>query len=77
VGLKNISDQLQFLGFVDYGIASDRYLAPGEAEKTELLGMGPGLRYTITQHFSIRSDYGFPILGGTGSQWHIGTVLSF
>ena len=76
---KRAADKLQLLVFADYGYAKDKMVKKG----TELLGVGPGLRYTISSHFSLRSDYGMQLHNVEGafrksaSQWHFGMVLSY
>jgi len=81
-GLK-LKDQLQFLGFVDYGGTSLHQLTPADVNpNTNLLGVGPGLRYTITPYLSIRFDYGFQMID-TGfdnrhnSRAHLGVLVSY
>ena len=82
-GLKKLRDQLQFLGFVDYGGTSLHQLTPADVNpNTNLLGIGPGLRYAITPYFSLRFDYGFQMIN-TGfdtrhnSRAHLGVLVSY
>jgi hemolysin activation/secretion protein len=82
VGIAAASDQLQFLGFVDYGGTSLHNAGPSDVNpNTNLLGVGPGLRYAITPYMSFRFDYGFQLIR-TGfdsrydSRGHIGLTMS-
>ena len=59
-GDQKIKDQLQFLGFVDYGGTSLHQVTPADVNpNSDLLGIGPGLRYVINPYVSVRFDYGF------------------
>jgi hemolysin activation/secretion protein len=93
---RKLKDQLLFLAFLDFGVGNNWFVQ----KKTEagakqiphtqyLLGVGPGLRYTINPHIQIRCDYGFklhhllisdpsqqPLLGGFG-QFHLGVLASY
>jgi hemolysin activation/secretion protein len=82
VGLAQASDQLQLLAFVDYGGTSLHHQGPDDTNpNTNLLGVGPGLRYAISPYMSFRFDYGFQLIK-TGfdsrydSRGEIGLVLS-
>jgi len=62
-GLQKIKDQLQFLGFVDYGGTSLHHVTPADVNpNNNLLGVGPGMRYVITPYLSLRFDYGFQLI---------------
>jgi hemolysin activation/secretion protein len=83
LGLKAVKDQLQFLGFIDYGGTSLHQLTPADVNpNTNLLGVGPGLRYVINPYVSIRFDYGFQLID-TGfdnrhnSRAHLGVLVSY
>jgi hemolysin activation/secretion protein len=82
-GLKAVKDQLQFLGFVDYGGTSLHQVTPSDVNpNTNLLGVGPGVRYAITPYLSFRFDYGFQLIStgyGTGehSRANIGVLVSY
>lgn len=52
-------DALQFLAFVDYGYGRNHNLFEGEPLDAYLLGIGPGLRYTLDPYIAVRLDYGF------------------
>ena len=82
-GIQKVKDQLQFIGFVDYGGTSLHQLEPADTNpNTNLLGVGPGFRYAITPYLSVRFDYGFQLID-TGfdprhnSRAHFGIVLSY
>jgi hemolysin activation/secretion protein len=81
--LAKVKDQLQFLAFVDYGGTSLHQVTPADVNPdSNLLGVGPGLRYTINPYVSVRFDYGFQLLQtglGTGehSRGHVGVVISY
>jgi hemolysin activation/secretion protein len=82
LGLKKVQDKFQLLGFFDYGSGSDRDLLAGEQQQTVLAGIGPGLRYAISTHLSLRADYGWQLHNAEAdrqyaSRSHIGLVLSY
>ena len=80
---KVFNDQLEFLGFIDYGGTSLANVTPADINpNTNLLGVGPGIRYVINPYLSFRFDYGFQLLStgyGTGehSRGHVGVVVSY
>lgn len=82
-GCSAIKDQLQFLGFVDYGGTSLHQVTPADTNpNTNLLGVGPGVRYVINPYLTLRFDYGFQLIQtgyGTGqhSRGDIGVVISY
>jgi hemolysin activation/secretion protein len=76
------ADKLQFIGFVDYGLAGNKHLLPGEDASTELLGVGPGLRYALASNLTVRADYGWQLMNApagriNSERWHVGVVLSY
>jgi hemolysin activation/secretion protein/opacity protein-like surface antigen len=82
VGIAGATDQFQLLGFVDYGGTSLHNPGPNDTNpNTNLLSVGPGIRYAITPYMSFRFDYGFQLMR-TGfdsrydSRGHIGLVMS-
>jgi hemolysin activation/secretion protein len=82
VGHPEVHDQLQFLGFWDYGSASNHRLLPGEPYEIPLSSLGGGLRYTINTNLSLRFDYGFQLLStgldnDHGSRSDLGIVVSY
>ena len=84
-----VKDELQFLGFWDYGEAYTRSPVPNiptEFSHAELMSVGPGLRYTINPYLSIRLDYGFQLIrplkqiavpGQGSSRMNLAAILSF
>lgn len=85
-GFTGADDKLQFLGFFDYGSARARtgniIRQDGRAVASETLAsIGPGVRYTISNHLSLRADYGMQLNDAgndrRSSRWHIGVTLSF
>jgi len=80
---KGFDDHLQFLAFLDYGGTSLHTVTDADVDpNSNLLGVGPGLRYTINNNVSLRFDYGFQLLRtdfGTGehSRGHVGLVISY
>lgn len=82
LGLRRLQDQLQFLGFYDYGSARNRHRLSGEAKSTALSGVGAGARYSISGHFSFRADYGWQLRNvevkrAYASRFHLGLILSY
>lgn len=81
--LEPLGDRLQGLAFVDYGQGSNHTPLAGERKTGRLLSFGPGLRYTVTSHVSLRCDYGWQLLdqAETGrpypSRAHFGLVARF
>lgn len=75
-------DQLQFLGFFDYGVTQNYYLLPGEDPNVILMSAGPGIRYSVASYASVRADYGFQMKDtGNNSRYnsrlHLGVVISY
>ena len=83
MGLLALEDQLQILGFFDYG--SERLIDPIPADGSDpnktLYSTGVGLRYTVSRNFSFRFDYGIPLaeksLNAHSPRTHVGVLLSF
>lgn len=81
-GSQVVKDQLQFLGFWDYGAAHDHTLLAGEPSETPLSSLGFGVRYSINTYLSLRYDYGFQLLStgldnDHGSRSDLGIVVSY
>lgn len=83
---RPLDDELQFLGFWDYGMAwassgNVTRLDGTQARKVHMSSAGPGLRYRLGNHFSARVDYGFQLSDNANSpvngRWHIGILASF
>ena len=83
LGIKAVKDQLQFLGFIDYGGTSLHHVTEADVNpNTNLLGIGPGFRYVINPYVSIRFDYGFQMIdtgfdGRHNSRAHLGVLVSY
>jgi hemolysin activation/secretion protein len=75
LGKYGYGDGLQFLAFVDYGAVR------ANGVRTDLLSVGPGLRYRMSRNVFVRFDYGFQLLernlSTRNSRAHIGVLLSF
>jgi hemolysin activation/secretion protein len=81
-GSQVVKDQLQFLGFWDYGAAHDHALLAGEPSEIPLSSLGFGVRYSINTYLSLRYDYGFQLLStgfdnDHGSRSDLGIVVSY
>ena len=82
-GVTAVKDQLQFLGFVDYGGTGLYQQTPSDVNpSSNLLGVGPGVRYAINPYLSVRFDYGFQLINtnlgdGQHSRGDVGVLVSF
>jgi hemolysin activation/secretion protein len=81
-GHPEVHDQLQFVGFWDYGAAHNHELLPGEPDEIPLSSVGGGVRYAIGTYLSLRFDYGFQLLStgldaDHGSRSDLGIVVSY
>jgi hemolysin activation/secretion protein len=81
-GFPAFKDQLQFLGFWDYGVGYNHIPLPGEASEFPLSSVGLGVRYSINTYVSVRFDYGFQLLStgldnDHGSRSDLGIVVSY
>ena len=77
-----VNEGLQILVFLDYGLANLHNPASFEKNNQYLLGMGPGLRYSIGSYLFCRLDLGYklhkePEYGGGSSMWHFSLISSF
>jgi len=86
-------DQMQLLAFVDYAGVSqyrpdDLSLAatPSTNPNVNLLGVGPGFRYTLAPYLTVRFDYGWQMIdsgvsplfrSGNSSRGSLGVTLSY
>ena len=78
---KSFKDALQILGFIDYGYGNNKQLLPGEPNNDYLLGVGPGVRYTIDPWLTARLDVGFKlhnqeIFTGGSTMWYFGFIAN-
>ena len=81
-GHPEVHDNLQFVGFWDYGEGHNHELLPGEPDEIPLSSVGGGVRYTINTYVSVRFDYGFQLLdtgldSDHGSRSDLGIVVSY
>jgi hemolysin activation/secretion protein len=60
LGLSSI-DEIQFLCFWDFGLASSKNPLPGDDSSYSLSSVGAGLRYSLGENFNARCDIGFPL----------------
>ena len=58
---KTAKDEMQILGFLDYGETSNRILQPGEDPHLLLMSAGVGMRYQVSRFLSVRFDYGWQL----------------
>ncbi len=85
---KKIDDGLQFLAFLDYGLANN--YGPIQSvgsinppsKSTSLASIGPGARYYISTHLIARFDWGFqlrktPFGDSSNNRIHFGLILSY
>lgn len=56
---KTANDELQFLGFIDYGEISNPELQRSEDPHVLLISAGAGFRYRVSRFFTVRFDYGW------------------
>ena len=80
--VRQVDDRFQLLGFFDYGSASNRDLLEGEQPQTVLAGIGPGVRYTVSTHVSLRADYGWQLHDAQSdrpyaSRSHLGLTVTY
>jgi len=61
--LKKIGkDKLMFLTFWDYGLVNSIKPLPGNPSSYAITALGVGVRYGISEHFTLRCDLGFPLI---------------
>lgn len=60
-GCKNGKDNLQLLGFFDYGAAFLHKKASGQNGNAHLYSVGPGLRYQYQSYLTARVDWGYQL----------------
>ena len=82
-GLKRrgIKEGIQFLAFLDYGLAASYKRTPFEQKFRYLLGTGPGLRYVLDPYLAVRMDVGVKLheenYGGGRAMLHFMVSLSY
>lgn len=75
------NDSLSFLGFVDGGYAWFNEEVKDTPIDQALLGVGPGVRYSVSSYFTSRLDVGFPLLDvakdSGNPRLHFNAILSY
>jgi hemolysin activation/secretion protein len=62
LGGSPIDDKIQVIGFVDGGhVQRNEQISEIKEHDFDLLSVGVGLRYSLTQYAQMRLDYGYPI----------------
>jgi len=81
---KKIGDQLEFLGFFDWGWGCKHKTLSVEHKYRSLLSVGPGFRYRISPYIIARGDFGFRLkylervgLSMPNSRFHFSVILGF
>jgi hemolysin activation/secretion protein len=78
---SSIDARLELLAFLDYGLTANHHAVPGESSFAYLLGVGPGLRYSLSHYLATRLDWGIKIhrdhYPGGWSMVHFSMVGSF
>ena len=54
-------NSLRFLGFFDWALIHNRTPLSGESETENLFGIGPALRFTVSNRLSVSFDYGIAV----------------
>ncbi|NGX55949.1 MAG: Heme/hemopexin transporter protein HuxB [Candidatus Anoxychlamydiales bacterium] len=84
-GRNRLENEIQFLGFLDYGVAEDVDKSLLDKKSQSLLSTGPGLRYRIGSNLTFRLDYGFQLKTVHGrffgknrdGRWHINVTGAY
>lgn len=77
------ASEAQFLVFLDHGGGRNVNLLPGEPNSLSMTSIGPGLRWSVGDSFSLRFDYGFQLedsgagLNAGNSRGHLGVQLAW
>jgi hemolysin activation/secretion protein len=80
---KTAKDELQLLGFFDYGQTSNPILLRNEDPHVSLMSAGVGLRYQVSRFLSVRFDFGWqlqnddPFSRAGRSRGHVMASFSF
>ena len=79
-----LQDKLVFLGFFDLAWGKAHKAEIGENKEESLMGIGPGVRYSIGPYLIIKADYGFQLkslgsasLGGADRRLHFSALIGF
>ncbi|QVL57988.1 MAG: ShlB/FhaC/HecB family hemolysin secretion/activation protein [Simkaniaceae bacterium] len=54
-------DELIFLVFMDYAYGRNHKVFQGEVDHTNMMGVGPGVRYNIPPYINFRGDLGYKV----------------
>lgn len=79
---RKYRDEWVLLGFFDYGLGVNQLRVFDEQKSAFLLGIGPGIRFSVNPYLKFRLDYGFKLhklhFGDTSmGKLHLGGILSF
>ncbi|MDP4939473.1 MAG: hypothetical protein NWR21_09190 [Verrucomicrobiales bacterium] len=79
---ENETDSLRFLGFFDAAVLGNEDLLPGEASSFQMGSVGVGLRWSYSDWFKFRLDYGYPVftenvIADESGRFHIGATATF
>jgi hemolysin activation/secretion protein len=79
---QKVSDEIQFIAFLDYGWGGNHNAFRSEPKADFLLGIGPGIRYTMAPYLTAYLDWGIKLhrqarFGGGGSMLHFGVTASY
>ena len=79
---ENETDSLRFLGFFDAAVLGNEDLLVNEPSSFELGSVGIGLRWTYSDWFKFRLDYGYPVFtenvnADESGRFHLGATATF
>lgn len=79
---READDKFQLLGFFDWGWGEDWTSVPGQRGADYLMGIGPGIRYTIRDNVNFQLDWGTRLrdparFSGPGSRLHVTLIVSY
>ena len=62
---QKVGNTIQYAFFIDHGYVHRNAILPGDYQRAELTGVGGGIRLYAGKYFSVKADYGIPLVGGT------------
>lgn len=79
---ENETDSLRFLGFFDAASLGNEELLVGEPSSLQIGSVGMGLRWSYSDWFKLRVDYGYPVftenvVADESGRFHIGATATF
>lgn len=79
---ENETDSLRFLGFFDAAVLGNEDLLVNEPSSFEMGSVGVGLRWTYSDWFKFRLDYGYPVFtenvnADESGRFHLGATATF